>query len=326
MAKLLETDRLLLETLEQKHFKELCSLLANEKVHQYFPKTLNKEEAQEFYNKVKKGYSEDGYSFWAVIRKEDTQFIGICGLLKQIINSQEEVEVGYRINDSYWGRGYATEAAQGCVTYAKDVLKKRRVISLILKENLQSVRVAEKNSMTLVGETLFYEKMHRVYRIQFPPKQYTKEQEEIKAIVNDWSEKLVSLPEGVISQRRNKQSRTIKHLLGHLIDSAVNNHHRLVRLQYTNQLEFPDYWQDNDRWIAIQNYLAEDWKQLVGFWQHYNWHIIHLIKNIDHTKKENCWTDYQGNVETLDAIVKGYVWHLNLHINDIKELIEENGV
>lgn len=56
-----------------------------------------------------------------------------------------------------------------------------------------------------------------------------------------------SLPEETITQKRNRQNRTIKQILGHLIDSASNNHQRMIRLQYSKDLLFfPDYRQDND--------------------------------------------------------------------------------
>ncbi len=71
---------------------------------------------------------------------------------------------------------------------------------------------------------------------------------------------LSSLPVEVITQRRNGQNRTIKQILGHLINSASNNHQRMVRLQYSKDLLFfPDYTQDNDLWIVLQDYQNADW-------------------------------------------------------------------
>ena len=68
----------------------------------------------------------------------------------------------------------------------------------------------------------------------------------------------------VITQRINRQNRTIKQILGHLIDSASNNHQRMVRLQYSKDLLFfPDYRQDNDLWIALQDYQNTDWANLI---------------------------------------------------------------
>lgn len=140
---------------------------------------------------------------------------------------------------------------------------------------------------------------------------------EIQNLLNQWEPKLLALPEDLITQRRNHQNRTIKQLLGHLIDSASNNHQRMVRLQYNNNLTFPDYTQDNDLWIAIQDYQHSDWKNLVLLWESFNLHIIHLIKTIDTSKLTNYWTDYEGAKVTLEDMIKGYPWHLNLHINDL---------
>lgn len=145
--------------------------------------------------------------------------------------------------------------------------------------------------------------------------------DEILSLVTEWKPKLLSLPEEVITQRRNHQNRTIKQLLGHLIDSASNNHQRMIRLQYNDNLTFPDYTQDNDRWIAIQDYQHADWRNLVLLWESFNLHLIHLIRSMDKSTLQNTWTDFEGNKVTLGDMIKGYPWHLNLHINDIKELI-----
>jgi len=116
---ILKTKRLKLEIIDESHYENLYKLLSNEKVHQYFPKALNKIEPKEFYEKIQNRYRDDGYSYWAVIRKDDNKFLGICGVLKQEIDGQVEAEIAYRLFDSFWGKGYGTEAAKGCVEYAK---------------------------------------------------------------------------------------------------------------------------------------------------------------------------------------------------------------
>ena len=106
------------------------------------------------------------------------------------------------------------------------------------------------------------------------------------AQVIEAEEKLLSsLPVEVITQRRNAQNRTIKQILGHLIDSASNNHQRMVRLQYSKDLLFfPDYTQDNNLWIALQDYQNEDWANLIQLWKCYNLHIIQIINSVDKNK------------------------------------------
>jgi uncharacterized damage-inducible protein DinB len=75
--------------------------------------------------------------------------------------------------------------------------------------------------------------------------------------LNTWESKLSKLPEDTILNKRNNQNRTIKQILGHMVDSASNNTHRIVHLQYQESpFSFPNYASNgnNDRWIAIQNY------------------------------------------------------------------------
>ena len=145
---------------------------------------------------------------------------------------------------------------------------------------------------------------------------------------------LLSLREEQVSVRRNVQNRTVKMLVGHLIDSASNNHQRMVRLQYAprcghsmpktdmGMLVFPDYTQDNDLWIKLQDYQHEDWETLVMLLKFYNQHICHVIRSVDKKKLRNYWIDYEGTRVTLDAMIRGYINHLNLHISHIHELLD----
>ena len=143
----------------------------------------------------------------------------------------------------------------------------------------------------------------------------------IYEVIKEWEEKLISLSEETISQRRNKQNRTIKQILGHLIDSASNNHQRIIRLQYNDCLEFPDYQQHNDLWIALQDYQHADWNNLIQLWKYYNLHLIRIINVVDESKLANYWTNFEGEKTTLEMMIMGYLWHLNLHMNEINELI-----
>ena len=65
-------------------------------------------------------------------------------------------------------------------------------------------------------------------------------EKEIEALVDIWSSRLMELQSLIVGERQNSQNRTVRQILGHLVDSAVNNHHRIVRLQYNKELEFPD--------------------------------------------------------------------------------------
>ena len=163
---ILKTKRLRLEEVKKNHFNDLYSLLSNSKVHKHFPKALNKNEAKEFYDRIQNRYKSDGYCFWAVIRIVDNEFLGICGILRQEVDGQVEAEIGYRFIDKFWCNGYATEAAKGCIGYAKEKLRKSSIISLIRPDNIPSIRVAEKNGLKLEKETIFHDLPHQLYRLQ----------------------------------------------------------------------------------------------------------------------------------------------------------------
>jgi len=93
---------------------------------------------------------------------------------------------------------------------------------------------------------------------------------ELLLLVEEWVPKLSALDDDVITERRNRQNRNIKQITGHMVDSASNNTHRIIHLQYQKSpLIFPCYAThgNNDRWIAIQNYQQEDWNELVQLWK-----------------------------------------------------------
>lgn len=136
-------------------------------------------------------------------------------------------------------------------------------------------------------------------------------------------QKLIDLPFDTITKRRNKQNRTIKQIMGHLIDSAANNHQRMIRLQYNDKLDFPDYQQDNDLWIALQDYQNADWNITIQLWKYYNLHMIQVIKSVDHTKLENSWRNFEGITVTLCQMIDGYLGHIELHLGEIQELIDK---
>jgi hypothetical protein len=108
-----------------------------------------------------------------------------------------------------------------------------------------------------------------------------------------------------------------------LIDSAANNHQRMIRLQYHENLVFPDYQQDNDLWIALQDYQNADWNTIIQLWKYYNLHMIQVIVSVDETKLDNSWQNFEDIKVTLRQMIEGYLEHIELHFNEIQELIDQ---
>jgi hypothetical protein len=146
----------------------------------------------------------------------------------------------------------------------------------------------------------------------------------VVSLLNEWEPRLVALPAKIISDRRNKQNRTIKQIVGHMIDSASNNTHRVVHLQYQQSpLQYPNYAShgNNDRWIAIQNYQHEDWHNMVQLWKYSNLHYAFIIRYIDPQKAQNSWDAGDQKFITLQDMVTDYLRHLKLHLAEIDELV-----
>ena len=91
---------------------------------------------------------------WAVVLRDCGELIGYCGLFSMNVHGKPEIELGYRLGRSHWGRGIATEAARAAVSYARDALKLKRLIALIDPGNTRSAAVARKLGMTKESEVM----------------------------------------------------------------------------------------------------------------------------------------------------------------------------
>ena len=158
-------------------------------------------------------------------------------------------------------------------------------------------------------------------------KEFNHNNQELLTLVDEWESKLLKLPQEIISNRRNSQNRTIKQIMGHMIDSASNNTHRIIHLQYQpSPLIFPDYANlgNNDRWIAIQNYQDENWNVIVQLWKYSNIHITHIIKNVNIDKLDNEWITALNKKVSLRSMIIDYLRHFKVHLAEIDEIINLN--
>jgi len=147
----------------------------------------------------------------------------------------------------------------------------------------------------------------------------------IQRLLEVWEPRLITLPEEIISERTNSQDRSIRQILGHLVDSASNNSHRIIHLQYCeNPLSFPNYATNgnNDRWIAIQDYQHENWHDLVQWWKYTNLHLSHVIRNVNPEKVDCQWQSSETKLISLRENIEGYLPHFILHLNEMEELLK----
>ncbi len=138
-----ETPRLQLRHFEPGDVLLLSQILADPEVMRFSvagPKTA--EQTQALVASCRAEYETNGYALYAVVHKEDKCLIGYCGFMPQIVSDMPEIELGYRLNTAYWGRGLGTEAVRSAVKYAADTLKLKCLIAVIEADNIASVQVA----------------------------------------------------------------------------------------------------------------------------------------------------------------------------------------
>ena len=117
-----------------------------------------------------------------------------------------------------------------------------------------------------------------------------------------------------------------REIVGHLIDSASNNHQRFVRAQFQDDLVFPGYAQD--AWVSAQNYQDAPWDELLGLWRSFNLHIARVMETASpearlrprtrHNLDELAWRPVpRDKPATLDYFMEDYVAHLQHHLDQI---------
>ncbi len=136
------------------------------------------------------------------------------------------------------------------------------------------------------------------------------------------------------SERRPAQDKwSPKEILGHLIDSASNNHQRFVRAQFKDDLVFAGY--DQDAWVAAQQYQDARWLALVNLWREYNLHLARVMATTPeavrmretwrHNFHEIAWkTVPQYKPATLDYFMRDYVDHLRHHLGQILGSVQDS--
>lgn len=137
----------------------------------------------------------------------------------------------------------------------------------------------------------------------------------LRAIVEEEMPRLLGMSEEEAVHRPAPGKWCRKEILGHLIDSAANNHQRFVRAQPGEELRFPGYAQDE--WVARQCYAEEDWSDLVDLWSSWNAHLSHVIARLPQgALSSNCRIG-AGEPVTLGFLVEDYVRHLEHHLQQI---------
>jgi hypothetical protein len=139
----------------------------------------------------------------------------------------------------------------------------------------------------------------------------------IRIAVNAALPRLEAINPEIARQKPGPADWSKQQILGHLIDSAYNNHQRLVRGAYNAAMEFPPYKQES--WVELQAYNERDWNELISLWTAANLHLCAMIDRLTDAQLENPCNIGREEPVTLRFVVDDYPRHLNMHLADILE-------
>lgn len=143
----LETERLGLRKMEVSDADYLMEIFSDPVAMQYYPSTFPREVAEKWIGFNLKCYDTVGVGFFVCVLKTYGEFVGQCGIVPQVVDGQQEMELGYMLARRHWGKGFATEAALACRDYGFYTIGLDRLVATIFHLNTPSIKVAERLSM-----------------------------------------------------------------------------------------------------------------------------------------------------------------------------------
>lgn len=158
------------------------------------------------------------------------------------------------------------------------------------------------------------------------PNNFAQFLEEFRNTIVSAKTRLRDIPEEQSRQKSSPDEWSPIEVIGHLIDSAANNHQRFVRAQFTDDLVFTGYQQE--QWVSSQKYQNESWPEVIQLWSAYNLHLVHVASVIPedvltkarspHTLDQIAFNLVDKNTPaTLEYLIRDYLDHLRHHLDQI---------
>ena len=155
----------------------------------------------------------------------------------------------------------------------------------------------------------------------------------MKTFLNNWynnilksESELSNIESDLAKEKPAAEKWSANEILGHLIDSAINNHRRFMLMQLQDNMVFDGY--DQNKWVELQNYADKDWSDILTTWVTFNINIIEALEEIDapawskefskHSLDKIAWQKLTASKPaTMEYIVRDYFGHLEHHSKQI---------
>jgi hypothetical protein len=140
---------------------------------------------------------------------------------------------------------------------------------------------------------------------------------ELRAEIESTLVRLRKLTESDVTRDRGPGKWVKKEILGHLIDSASNNHQRFVRAQFEDPFTGPGY--EQDAWVALQRYRQRPWTEIVDIWTAVNRQVAQAIESVPENRLKTRCIIGKNEPATLEWWMRDYLVHMRHHLAQIFE-------
>jgi hypothetical protein len=137
----------------------------------------------------------------------------------------------------------------------------------------------------------------------------------LRKLLQNVPDRLEKLSNDRVEAKPKPSTWSPKEELGHLLDSAANNHQRVVRAQFENTPAMPGY--EQDRWVAVHSYQRRDWKELIEVWQALNQQLLAAAEAAPDSAWSRTLTICGSEPLTLQFVLEDYVAHMLHHLQHI---------
>lgn len=161
------TKRLVIRELSVHDIPDIYQIYQNPMVKEYIDDIDDYLEVEIEKHKayIRNVYGFYGYGLWGVFSKTTKQLIGRCGLEHKMIDGQPEIELEYLLDKHHWGYGYALECTNAVLNYAKEVLEITRIVAVIDKQNIRSIKLAERIGFLVEKSVMYHDRDCYLYSI-----------------------------------------------------------------------------------------------------------------------------------------------------------------
>ena len=161
----LTTNRLIIRELTKEDFDDYFRICHQKEVHPSVPYISDNYDIEyaRYISYIQMVYGFYGFGLWGIFQKDSNTLIGQAGIESQIVDGQGEIMLSYFLDKNYRSKGYALEACEKILKYAREDLEFDRIVAVIDPDNLPSIRLAGSLGFQRTKETVYQDKPGDLY-------------------------------------------------------------------------------------------------------------------------------------------------------------------